>query len=306
MKLAILTIYIPSYKRPESLRRQIGSLIDQTINIKIENISVRIVISLNGQDAHVELEEELSRLRQQHEFLSIHVNASNIGGNANIALGFTHGKQDGYLWILSDNDFIEGDLVERVVSCINQYREADIFILGGSPQARHEMVRYEEIANFENCPLIALGLISRGIYSMKYFANVCEIPFLYHNTSFPHLAVALGALRLNGQCTIFQIPGRAFIEEGNTTTNDYIGRYDMSYAGRLQLISLLPRRARRKYASLFVATGLISLAKAYKVYPDIAIASVAALVVYAPLVAIFSPILTLRTIVTSLRRKCLV
>lgn len=153
----------------------------------------------------------------------------NIGGNANIAMGFTVASSEGCLWLLSNNDLIRSSLLSDVLKALRG-SYPDILINCGGQASGLQTLSYSNIDKFHEHPLYALGLISRGIYKMSYLSASGQVPFLHHNSSFPHLAIAFHAFRCNETCTLCVMPGLAFAEN-DESASDHKGEYSVSYAG---------------------------------------------------------------------------
>jgi GT2 family glycosyltransferase len=109
-----LLIYIPTFNRPDALTKQLSSLVPQIARYQ-EN--VRVIVRDNCSD-----NDALSVLKikyHDHKNIFFEENFGNIGGNANIALGFIFAKKDEFLWILSDNDLISHNAIENLMEILN-------------------------------------------------------------------------------------------------------------------------------------------------------------------------------------------
>lgn len=284
---AFLTIYIPTYRRPEALKRQVSELSHQLWSLdRPARASVHVHVRLNGAKDHDStLLAQLEQLVEGLDNFRFDVNPVNIGGNANISLGFTVASLEGYLWLLSDNDLIRASLLPDVLEALRGY-SPDILINCGGRSSGLQTLRFGDMGQFHEHPLYDLGLISRGIYKMDYLSSSGEIPFFCHNSSFPHLAVAFHAFQCNQTCDLFVISGSAFVED-KESLSDYKGEYSLSYAGRAQLIEFVPLRRRRSFAIAFLRSGALDLLRSSRRYPAVAASSVVMLILNAPLVAIF-------------------
>jgi hypothetical protein len=263
-----LTISIPSFCRPSSLKRQLLAL-DRELQSCPAGLCVDVVVRLNGEHEHQGLVEQL-HCPAAGECLRILVNPANIGGNANIALGYLDGSTGGYIWVLSDNDFIRHGLLKdvyRALLCV----KPDVLLLE-APHASDvpdgSRLIYEEMNSFCHHPLYGLGLISRGIYRVSYIAKGMESMFHYHNSSFPHLALVLTAFKCHRECRLGLLPGPAFEEDFISTNELYCDSgYDLSRTGGLQLITLLPKVARARFAKEFLFGGGLDFVRAFRSYP---------------------------------------
>lgn len=263
-----LTISIPSFRRPSSLKRQLLAL-DRELQSCPDNLCVDVVVRLNGEHEHQGLVGQL-QCPGAGERLRILVNPANIGGNANIALGYLDGATGGYIWVLSDNDFIRHGLLKDVYQVLLHVKP-DVLLLE-VPQTSdvpdESNLFYEDMHSFCDHPLYGLGLISRGIYRVNYIASGMENMFFYHNSSFPHLALMLTAFRCHRECRLELLPGPAFEEDSISTNELYCDKgYDLSRTGRLQLIELLPRAARVQFAKDFLFGAGFDFLRAFRSYP---------------------------------------
>mgnify|MGYP006283181561 CR=1 FL=1 len=277
----MLTIYIPTYRRPDSLKSQLASLGLEIAALQVPMSSVKVVVSVNGEHENKETVTWLNSHAKLMPWLRIIVRPYNIGGNANIALGFVEGERDDYLWLLSDNDILPQGALRRILRVLGTNAFPDVLILTNRAFDNLTKVVYDEIADWAQCPLISLGLISRGVYSMQYISSSLESAFLYNSSSFPHLAVLLSSLRSNGDILVYEFGQCNFLEPPRSSL-DYIGKYDLSFAGRAQLIPLLPRKARLAYARELLKYGSVDLARSFSTYRHVAICSVAIILAYVP------------------------
>ena len=284
---AFLTIYIPTYRRPDALRLQVSELTKQLRYLDgPSRDSVRVHVRLNGARDHDPcLLGELEQLVEGLGNFCFVVNSVNVGGNANIAMGFTVASSEGYLWTLSDNDLIRPSLLADILKALRGL-SPDILINCGGQTSGLQTLSYRMIGDLHEHPLYALGLISRGIYKMSYLSVSGEVPFLYHNSSFPHLAIAFHAFRCNETCNLYVMQGSAFIEN-DESVSDHKGDYSLSYAGRAQLIEFVPECRRRSFAIGFLRSGALDLVRSSRRYPAVVASSLVILLLNAPLSVIF-------------------
>ena len=78
-----LFIYIPTYNRPEAIQMQLRALAPQVAKYPSE---VRVMVNDNASTKYSY--DEMVKDYIQYENIHFHRNGGNIGGNANIALGF--------------------------------------------------------------------------------------------------------------------------------------------------------------------------------------------------------------------------
>lgn len=224
-----LFIYIPTYNRPGALRTQLVVLAKQAFRFKNR---VRILISDNASpnNTYEELVKEFST-----ENLRFRRNPGNIGGNANIALGFVFANRDEFLWILSDNDIVTTDAVEYILSHISD--DIDFYYLAEGLEEEQEIF-YDWKSGWEG-PLNGLGLISAGLYNMSKVSPCIDNAFYFHNSSFPHLAVAFATARYYSRVKFKMVPRKIVIQREHSFS-EFPGDYSLSFVGMPLLSNLMP------------------------------------------------------------------
>jgi len=232
-----LLVYIPTYNRPNSLRRQLAALAEQRSDWPG---TVRILISDNASSASSD--DELQSLALEYS-VEVRRNAGNIGGNANIALGFVFTRVDEYLWILSDNDTI-GPSALRYIAEHGLSGGADAIVFSTKLEQPSEFIHtwdkaWEGVG--EN------GLISNVIYRSSVFLPHASEAFFYHNTSFPHVCVQLATLRERNTLRYRALPRSSVFAPG-LPHGEHPGDYRLSFTGMPQLLPLLPQRQAQMFA----------------------------------------------------------
>jgi hypothetical protein len=176
-----LVIYIPTFNRPVAIKKQTNTIEASILKLQ-SKLNIRVVVQDNCSPQAVDI------YCNSIEFRS---NGINIGGNANIANGFAvdYIKDSRYLWILSDNDFLSDKFLNEL-SIFLQSDSYDFIIFDKDikkPQSdKVEKSDYKYIWH--------KGLISNCIYATKNLHEHGMIPYLFHNSSFPHLAMAFTIL----------------------------------------------------------------------------------------------------------------
>lgn len=117
----ILTIAIPTYNRPESIKSQIKALMPQLT----EEVSLIVLDNFSDVPVSSILTES------ERERTNIIRNNYNIGADSNIAKCFEL-CETRWLWTLSDDDAIAQDAVSNVLNSIKQFDDA-LFINFNSP-----------------------------------------------------------------------------------------------------------------------------------------------------------------------------
>lgn len=107
----IFTIAIPTYNRPEQLRKRIVELISE------ENINyVEIIIIDNKSDYAVEsIIDELSGIL--HQQIKVYTNIVNLGIGPNVCRCFEYGTTE-WLWLLGDDDSIYPGIITKILDKI--------------------------------------------------------------------------------------------------------------------------------------------------------------------------------------------
>ncbi|HHT9158551.1 MAG: hypothetical protein A2047_01020 [Omnitrophica bacterium GWA2_41_15] len=230
-----LFIYIPTYSRPEALRKSLGTLVHQA---KKYADRVRIMVSDNDSPGCVN-DGILSEF--VFENLSFRKNPSNIGGNANMNLGFVFAKKDEFLWILGDDDYLCDNALDKIFSCDG---DLDLILLThiSSPALSNYSIErsYKEWMSF---------FVSANIFNMKTFGVFIENVFYYHNTSYPHVAIQwLAAMTVNRQLKMMMLPLSGMIVRTVSTENNTGENYSLAWTGALGLVTILEKSEGSKFA----------------------------------------------------------
>lgn len=259
-----LLIYIPTYNRPESLRRQLAAL---AVQRREWPGTVRILVSDNASSSLSD--RELDAIAAQYA-VEVRRNAGNIGGNANIALGFVFARADEYLWILSDNDTVGSSALSYVAEH-GIPSDADAIVFSTKTDAPFDSIHEWDSAwdgVGEN------GLISNVIYKASAFLPYSSEAFFYHNTSFPHLGVLLSALKARRTLNYRVLPSSELFAP-TTQHGEQPGDYRLSHTGMPQLLPLLPPRQARKFAVMWLHAQGREFFRQRESFPSIHLSSVA-------------------------------
>lgn len=112
MNEPIITIFIPTYRRPHLLEKAVESAIKQTIR----NISILICDNASGDNTH----EVISKLAKSDPRINYICHETNIGMLANYEFGISQIKTK-YFCILSDDDLLLPTFCEIALSFFNDY-----------------------------------------------------------------------------------------------------------------------------------------------------------------------------------------
>ena len=238
-----LFIYIPTYRRPQALISQLKVLLPQVS----KHPQVRVII--NENDGYVEGSDLAKRMCKDAENITFYRNLGNIGGNANISLGFVFARPNEFLWILSDNDLITDSSIEYVLSKLDP--KIDFIAMRNDVTQTADIV-HEWTSGFQPIMDWRMGLISDGIYNCNTIKDFIDLSFFYHNSSFPHLAVIAGVLKGLGEARFRFIP-RDRIHSELLESNEYKTDYFVAHAGMVQLSFLMPEIER----DIFLGNWLI-------------------------------------------------
>lgn len=173
-------------------------------------------------------------------------NAGNIQGNANIAYGFPAAEGFDYLWILADDTIIVPNALELILDGIN--RQPDLILLSNAARSVQEL--HFTAPDIDFLLRSGIALISNGIFRMDAIRDDLAQAFEFHNSSFPHLAVLLSALKRASSWDVVQLPIAA-VHEDNIP--DFRSDYSASMAGYPLLLPLLPTPMQRREALFWLA-----------------------------------------------------
>lgn len=223
-----LFVYIPTYNRSRALMMQLSALVPQ-----VEKYSgkIRVLVNDNASpdDCYFEHREKFSS-----PFVEFRRNGANIGGNANIALGFVFAKPQEALWILSDNDIVADDAVEKLLPHLVD----DFDLICQRPEINDAVdVIYKWESGWDEPLKSETGRISAVIYNVEKFAAYADMGFYYHNSSFPHLAVILSRAKAVSEIKFRLIQNLYTDREDLRNT---LTEYSLSHVGFPLLAELMP------------------------------------------------------------------
>jgi hypothetical protein len=196
--------------------------------------NVRVLISDNASDKY-SIKEIMHGLPSLQN-VQVRQNAGNIGGNGNIALGFVFAQADEFLWILSDNDIVLPSAVSYILSVLDSEFDFYCFVNGNEfvKDINHDWKSGWQI------PMDwRMGLISDALYNMSSVKNAVEEAFYFHNSSFPHLAVACATARKKGVCRFRLLP-RKNISADEASSLEQPTDYSLAYVCMPFLVPLFP------------------------------------------------------------------
>ncbi|MBS3974096.1 MAG: glycosyltransferase family 2 protein [Actinobacteria bacterium] len=271
-----LLIYIPTYNRPDALKRQLEALAFQRASWPGR---LRVLVSDNASS--LLSDDDLVAYAERFN-VEIRRNPSNLGSNANIALGFVFADTDEYLWILGDDDRLGPNALSFIAQFgLGEQVDAIVFSTKVAEPAvfAHEWKSAWDGAN-------ETGLISNVIYKMSVFAPQARNAFFYHNTSFPHLCVLLATLQRQGRLRYRMLPSREVFVESALQAEEP-GDYSLAYSGMPQMMPLLPKAQAKRFAWEWVRQQGRGFLSHRDFYPGLHVSTLAHLRRYGGMKALF-------------------
>jgi glycosyltransferase involved in cell wall biosynthesis len=184
-----LDIAIPTYNRPEPLRKTLGILVPQL------RPGVRILVVDNASTYDVDgLVGEFQAARPDAVCLS--KNQANIGMGANFCRCFELSTAE-WMWLLGDDDEPTTDAVENILSQIDKQEERVVYTCFSTGIGRHRVDMVEDdaerfwekqvdIVEFAN-----LMFITSGVYRVGVFKKRLQVGCHWAYSCAPHLAMLL-------------------------------------------------------------------------------------------------------------------
>lgn len=232
-----LLVYIPSFNRAENLMKQLGVLKAYQGPDELE-----VVVQDNGS---FESYEEVRRFCKESDFGYVR-NPCNIGPNPNILAGFMYCSRTDYLWILSDDDLIKPDAVNKVFDLLHRHEGCDIVYL------THNLLQQEEIVELNQEQLLKQINDGLGVISQVIYRSAKVMPYIragYDNlmSCFPHLAI-LFELTKQESIIVCRVSKEEFFFEGHLPVSEPLG-YQYSFYGFTLLVHNLKEELRGDFLS---------------------------------------------------------
>lgn len=291
-----LFIYIPTYNRPDALRQQLSVILPQVIN---ESDGVRILVNDNASSKPLlDIYEKYSEFKN----IEFRTNCGNIGGNANIALGFVFAKADEFLWILSDNDIVSDNAISYLLSHLDS--KIDFYCFNDTVDSPKEL-DYNWSDGWMTPMEWRMGLISDALYNVNTIKDFIDAAFFYHNSSFPHLAVACATAKNKGTVKFKILPGNK-INKSLHSSFEYPTDYSLAHVCMPLLIPLFPTNEAKEFSFKWLKGNGVNLYKNRKRHYNLYLQSRATLAYYGglrtkfllvlmgPLYMFISPLINLR------------
>lgn len=269
--MAKLFIYLPTYNRPESLRRQLFALLPQVERFPQ---NVRVLICDNDSSKYG-MDEILYDLPVFNN-VEVRRNGGNIGGNGNIALGFVFARPDEFLWILSDNDIVSPDAVTYLLSVLDPAFDFYCFVNDTDTERDFD---YDWNCGWQKPMDWRMGLISDALYNMGSVRDVVGEAFYFHNSSFPHLAVACAAAKKKG-VSRFRLLPRQKISADEASSLEQPTDYSLARVCMPLLVPLFPKWEAKSFCRKWLWSHGIMLHLNKSRHPHLYIQSKATLMHY--------------------------
>lgn len=242
--MTLLTIYIPSFNRSSLLLKQLNSI------SKSKNLDqVKIEISDNNSNDIGYKEVELF-CRENSIFYK--KNFFNDKGNPNIFNGFLSSFSTKYLWILSDNDLLRNDSIDKILEILKN-EKFDVFLFTHDKNEKLSISEFNQERLLKECFLVSsgIGLISNVIYRTDFIKEHIFIGYDFIFSGFPHLSIIIksfhkkkGIMAVINKNIFFQK------EELSSVNFDKYG-YARSYYGFIFLAELFEPKQKKLFIKSF-------------------------------------------------------
>jgi hypothetical protein len=200
-------------------------------------------------------------------------NGGNIHGNGNIILGFVFARPDEFLWILSDNDIVSPSSVFYILS--NLDNKVDFYCFIDEIELRKDIV-HDWQSGWQIPMEWRMGLISAALYNMATVRDVVFEGFYFHNSSFPHLAIACAAGRKKGE-SLFRLLPRAKIIVAEAPIKEAPSDYSFAQVCMPLLLPLFPEWEAKSFSRMWLFKHGIMMHVHKSKYPHFYIQSKATL-----------------------------
>ncbi len=232
-----LTVYIPTFGRPEKCLDQVRRLHYQRLALS-SPACVNIIVAVNG-DATYKEADLLAAGADQVILRPFNIGGRASNGNGNAVLGYLHLLSGDYLWILADDDpVIEGGL-ETVVRTLLE-TAPDLLLLTHSDKqvTVQRPSSLEDLDPFD--PFV--DLLSATIYSSCAVLELVDVAFSGVFTCYPHVTVIARAIEEGDAKRVALVPLRSVLD----------------YSASLDAVQLHTRREAHKLGSHFFGGALVT------------------------------------------------
>jgi glycosyltransferase involved in cell wall biosynthesis len=235
--MEMLTIAIPTYNRNDILKRNLIYLIPQLTEF------CQLVIVDNKSDISVHSEIDDLILKNPSKKINIIRNKHNVGLTGNIIKCFEL-CEDGWLWILGDDDLVKPNAISTIMNDINKNNDK-VFISYAwdepSIKRKGDITTRgvdEIIDSMESVGVILF--ISTSVYNVKKVSGSISYGSFFQSTYAPHLAILFMALKKGGECILTNKQ----IVTNNSNNTPLELRWDQIFIYQLILLLRLPLSAK--------------------------------------------------------------
>lgn len=207
-----LVIYIPTFENPDGALQQVIAIRRcETFASSWPWRSVDIVVSINGGDYD---EGTLRAAGATH----VRRRITNIGGDANIAMGLLEVDEDDLLWILSDNDPVKPQALTTISDAIRAHPNAGMVIAASREAFSGALLLSGSVLDYGGD--LHVGLISGVIYRVRAIRDA--IPFALQAlwTGWTQIALQDCAIRQGTLTSAVCIPVTDLIEHSRGDQSD--------------------------------------------------------------------------------------
>ena len=192
----MLTIYIPTFNRLESLRCLLSILFNEIERFDVDHL-VRVFVSDNAStDGSVDFLRQINK-----SFFEFSSHLVNIGGDTNIKNGLIQAKTK-YLWILGDDDYPTPGLLELLVDFLLKKSPRLVYLPASwskSPKLNLPSVfivdhpKPLDAINFVKLVNVKMTFISSFVVDLDIHKNNSNRPFdlLFHGSNFEQLGLLI-------------------------------------------------------------------------------------------------------------------
>ena len=201
MRNPILTIAIPTYNRPEKIKRQVNSVLSQLT----DDVSL-VVIDNHSEKSVSELfdKETLGKFK-------IVRNHFNMGGDGNIAKCFDVCETE-WLWTLSDDDYLSNNAVQVVLNDIRD--KGDCLFINYNRKESRMVNGLKEFAHSAIDMYSYLFWISACVYNVNRLGQYMHYYYRAISTMQPGVSLIIKALADKPENKIFLSNSRIIVGGG--------------------------------------------------------------------------------------------
>ena len=238
----ILNIIIPSYNRYEYLAKKLDTLKPQL------NERTKIVVLNNCSP-----DPRYQQLKEKYGFANIIHHPLNIGLVGNILRAYEY-VNEGYLWILSDDDWISADVVEKIQEAMSS--DPDHIYL--SFDGRGENITKEGEKIYSSSEFVqsfscvsTIGFISANIFNYEFIKEHIYQGYLAGRTLFPHVAIFFSALSQKNNVSVKIIKNCVSF---NSEENTYPELHYMTFLNHFDLGNFLNKKDEKAFRLFYIKT----------------------------------------------------